>query len=156
MVAIVNTLVMLTSVNTIVMLTSVNAFPMSKSISSATVGTLVRQARLAAGLSQTELGRRIGASRFWVAQFERGKPSAELGLALRAMNALGLTVRIEATSEASDAHRGRQPASHRALAEPGLADVIAHATLTNVTPSAVIGWPTASERPGRSRRSRTS
>ena len=86
---------MLTIVNTRVMLTIVNIPPMSKTLNSAAVGALARQARVTAGLSQTELGRRIGASRFWVAQFEKGKPSAELGLALRAMHALGLTVHIE-------------------------------------------------------------
>jgi hypothetical protein len=46
------------------------------------------------------LGQRIGASRFWVAQFEKGKPSAELGLALRALHALGLKVSVEPHNEA--------------------------------------------------------
>jgi HTH-type transcriptional regulator / antitoxin HipB len=69
--------------------------PMQKSVTPAIIGALVRDARTAAGLSQSELGARIGASRFWVAQFEKGKPSAELGLALKALQALGLTVRVE-------------------------------------------------------------
>jgi DNA-binding XRE family transcriptional regulator len=67
---------------------------MTESINSAVVGSLVRRARTAAGLSQTQLGQRIGASRFWVAQLKKGKPGAELGLAIKAMQAVGLAVRI--------------------------------------------------------------
>jgi DNA-binding XRE family transcriptional regulator len=114
---------------------------MGKSINSAAVGALVRQARLTAGLSQTDLGRRIGASRFWVAQFEKGKPSAELGLALKAMQALGLTVLIEPkNANQRTVRRAAQPKTH----QTDLAKVIAHTTLTSSAPSSVIGWPTAS------------
>lgn len=59
------------------------------------LGALVKEARVGAALTQAALGRRIGASRYWVAEFERGKPSAELGLALKALHALGLSVTIE-------------------------------------------------------------
>jgi DNA-binding XRE family transcriptional regulator len=122
---------------------------MSKSINSTAVGALVRQARLTAGLSQTDLGRRIGASRFWVAQFEKGKPGAELGLALKAMQALGLTVLIEPTKASQRGGRPKlKPKTHRT----DLAKVIAHATLTSSAPSSVIGWPTASAALRRSRK----
>jgi HTH-type transcriptional regulator / antitoxin HipB len=120
---------------------------MAKSINSAAVGALVRQARLMAGLSQTDLGQRIGASRFWVAQFEKGKPGAELGLALKAMHALGLTVLIEPTKASQ---RGARPKPKTRRTD--LAKVIAHATLTESTPSSVIGWPTASASSRRSRK----
>ncbi len=53
----------------------------------------MREGREAAGLTQTQLAERIGASRFWVAAFEQGKPSVELGLALKAIQALGLAIR---------------------------------------------------------------
>ncbi len=69
------------------------------SITAAAMGEAVRQARLKAGLSQSALGDRIGASRFWVAQFEQGKPSAELGLALKAVQAVGLSLAIAASGE---------------------------------------------------------
>lgn len=62
---------------------------MTRTINPAVIGSLVRQARTTAGLSQTELGHRIGASRFWVAQLEKGKPGAELGLAIKALEAVG-------------------------------------------------------------------
>ncbi len=122
---------------------------MNKAVNSAAVGALVRQARTAAGLTQTELGQRIGASRFWVAAFEKGKPSAELGLALKALQALGLSVRIEPRTASE---RGAQPGAPRA---PGhqidLAKVIAGATLSGTAPSSVIGWPTASAHPSSAR-----
>lgn len=50
----------------------------------------IRDARLRQGWTQAQLADRIGASRQWVIALERGKPSAELGTALRAISALGL------------------------------------------------------------------
>jgi HTH-type transcriptional regulator / antitoxin HipB len=122
---------------------------MAKSINSAAVGALVRQARLMAGLSQTDLGQRIGASRFWVAQFEKGKPGAELGLALKAMHALGLTVVIEPKNASQ---RIAPPKARPKTGQTNLAKIIAHATLTSSAPSSVIGWPTASAALRRSRK----
>ncbi|CAN5150402.1 hypothetical protein BH09GEM1_BH09GEM1_22500 [soil metagenome] len=97
------------------------------------IGALIRDARLAAGLSQTELGERIGASRFWVAEFERGKPRAELGLALEAIRALGLVLSIERKDAVSKREKARQTRSgkHRTPQAPAvdLASVIERATL---------------------------
>jgi DNA-binding XRE family transcriptional regulator len=140
---------MLTLVNMRAMLMIVNIRAMSKSINSAAVGELVRQARLTAGLTQTDLGQRIGASRFWVAQFEKGKPSAELGLALKAMHALGLTILIEPKNASQ---RGATLKAQTKTRPTSLAKVIAHATLTSAAPSSVIGWPTVSAASGRSRK----
>ena len=127
-------------VNMYRMLTIINIRAVTKSINSAAVGALVRQSRLKAGLSQTDLGQRIGASRFWVAQFEKGKPSAELGLALKAMHAVGLTVLIQ-SKNASPRGAPRKPQPKTGLTT--LAKVIARATLASSAPSSVIGWPTA-------------
>lgn len=76
---------------------------MPQLMSPAVLGAMVRDARLAAGLSQTALGERIGASRYWIAEFERGKPTAELGLALKAVQALGLTLEVTAPRTPADA-----------------------------------------------------
>jgi len=149
MLMIVHTIQMLTTVNMPAMLMIVNIHAMSKGITSAVVGALVRQARLAAGLSQTDLGQRIGASRFWVAQFEKGKSTAELGLALKAMHALGLTVVIEPKNASQ---RRTRPKSQPNTGLTDLAKVIANTTLPRSAPSAVIGWPTAPRAPGRSRK----
>lgn len=53
------------------------------------IGALLRESRKKTGLGQAELARRIGVSRQWVVEVERGKPRAEMGLVLRALNALG-------------------------------------------------------------------
>jgi DNA-binding XRE family transcriptional regulator len=65
----------------------------------------VREGREAAGLTQTQLAERIGASRFWVAAFEKGKPSVELGLALKAIQALGLPISIRPPIRDRSGHR---------------------------------------------------
>lgn len=116
---------------------------MPHDVNAATIGSLVRETRTAAGVTQTELGNRIGASRFWVAEFEKGKPGAELGLALKALAALGLTLRVEPKGVAVDTPRPE--ASHKKSGRTDLlATVIARTTLTKTARSSVGGWPTAS------------
>ena len=123
---------------------------MTTPLNSAAVGALVRETRVADGLTQTQLGERIDASRFWVAAFEKGKPSAELGLALKAIHALGLTITIAPHGESSvDTPRSRATApqrkqEHQIKADTSLANVVAHATLTHAAPSSVTGWPSIS------------
>ncbi len=58
------------------------------------LGGAVRDARLRQGWTQAELADRIGASRQWVISLERGKASAELGTALRAVAALGMVANL--------------------------------------------------------------
>ncbi len=57
-------------------------------------GAVVRDARLRNHLTQAQLAGRIGTSRQWVIALERGKATAELGMALRAVSALGLVADI--------------------------------------------------------------
>lgn len=73
------------------------------------IGAIVRQARAEAGITQAALAARIGASRFWVADLERGKPRAELGLTLKALRALGLAVAIEPKKHALHEEKGTGP-----------------------------------------------
>lgn len=120
-------------------------FPMTKPINPAVIGALVREGCEAAGLTQTQLAERIGASRFWVAAFEKGKPSVELGLALMAIQALGMSIRIQPEQDASTqqaSEPARRPSAGRS-GEISLATIIANATLTHVAPSQVTGWPGA-------------
>lgn len=58
------------------------------------LGKLIRGRRRALGLGQKELADRVGVSRLWIIEFERGKPRAEVGLVLRTLNALGLELDI--------------------------------------------------------------
>jgi DNA-binding XRE family transcriptional regulator len=110
---------------------------MTNPINPAVVGALVREGREAAGLTQTQLAERIGASRFWVAAFEKGKPSVELGLALKAIQALGLVISIGPSHTRSVG----TPSAHSLTDGITLDRVIAHATLTHAAPSKVVGWP---------------
>ena len=120
---------------------------MIKPINPAVIGALVREGRDAAGLTQTQLAERIGASRFWVAAFEKGKPSVELGLALKAIQALGLAISIapsHTVSVGTPRERGTPPKTRSVdpLTDGSTLDsVIANATLTHVAPSKVVGWP---------------
>lgn len=58
------------------------------------LGAAIRDARLGKGWTQAELAVRIGTSRQWVISLERGKASAELGTALRAVAALGMVATL--------------------------------------------------------------
>lgn len=66
-----------------------------RSLTPKDIGALAREARIGASLTQAQLGAKIGASRYWVAEFERGNPGAELGLALKALRVLKLVLIIE-------------------------------------------------------------
>lgn len=58
------------------------------------VGLVIRERRRALGLAQRELARRLGVSRQWVSDVERGKPRADVALVLRALTALGMTIEV--------------------------------------------------------------
>jgi transcriptional regulator with XRE-family HTH domain len=58
------------------------------------LGRLIRDRRRKQGWSQARLGERIGASRFWVADVEKGKPTVEAGLVLSALRALDLEIAV--------------------------------------------------------------
>jgi HTH-type transcriptional regulator/antitoxin HipB len=58
------------------------------------LAALVRGRREDLGLSQAELADRAGVSRKWIYQFEAGKPTAELRLILRVLDALGLVLDV--------------------------------------------------------------
>jgi HTH-type transcriptional regulator / antitoxin HipB len=54
------------------------------------IGALIRSRRRALGLSQADLAGKLGISRLWITEIERGKPRASLVLVLQALSALGL------------------------------------------------------------------
>jgi HTH-type transcriptional regulator / antitoxin HipB len=60
------------------------------------LGAIIRDKRKRLGLDQSTLANRIGVSRQWVIEIEHGHPRAELGLVLRALDALG--IRLDASS----------------------------------------------------------
>ena len=81
------------------------------------LGLRVRDQRRARGWSQTDLARRIGASRFWVGEMENGKETVELGLVLKVLRALDLACDVrDAGVPASDASASSQTQSQSAAA----------------------------------------
>ena len=60
------------------------------------LGLVIRDRRRKLKLSQTDLARKAGAGRQWVVAIEHGKSRAELGLVLRTLSALGLSLTIDA------------------------------------------------------------
>jgi y4mF family transcriptional regulator len=56
----------------------------------ADLGAIIRDRRKQLKLDQATFAKRIGVSRQWVIEIERGHARAELGLALRAVDALNI------------------------------------------------------------------
>jgi HTH-type transcriptional regulator/antitoxin HipB len=66
----------------------------------AQLGAFIAAVRRAHGLSQDELARRLGVSRVWLGQVERGKASPRLDLVLRVLNELEITLAVSTENEA--------------------------------------------------------
>jgi HTH-type transcriptional regulator / antitoxin HipB len=62
----------------------------------ADLGALIRTTRQKLRLDQLTLAKKIGVSRLWLVEIEKGKPRAEIGLVLRALDALH--IRLNATT----------------------------------------------------------
>ena len=69
----------------------------------------IKKARNDELLTQDELASRVEVGRQWVYRLENGEPGVSLGLVLRALNVLGLTLRIDTGEKEKDA-----PASAKA------------------------------------------
>src|SRR5258708_1793177 len=61
----------------------------------ADLGAAIRDRRTKLGLGQGALARKVGVSRQWIVEAEKGKPRAEIGLLLRTIQALGIALVIE-------------------------------------------------------------
>lgn len=115
MLTLVHTCGMLTIINIPHMWTITNTNATMRFLTPRELGALVRDTRLSAGVTQAGLGAQIGASRYWVAEFERGKAGAELGLTLKALRALKLVLTVEHEEEVSR----RERENGRAMGEAG-------------------------------------
>lgn len=62
------------------------------------IGALIRDQRKNQQLDQAKLAEKVGVNRRWVLEVERGKPRAEIGLVLKTLEALGLTLSVETTT----------------------------------------------------------
>lgn len=97
------------------------------------IGTLVRATRVTRGLNQQELADKLGVSRWWVIEFEGGKPTARLDIVLRALAELEISLTASVDGEIGEPTDNRPPAPASpididAIADTGLGSENAAAT----------------------------
>jgi HTH-type transcriptional regulator / antitoxin HipB len=73
------------------------------------LGALIRDARRKKGLDQSSLAAHVGVSRQWVVAIEKGKPGAPIGLVLRTLGALGISLDADESPRAG-ARKGQHEA----------------------------------------------
>jgi HTH-type transcriptional regulator / antitoxin HipB len=73
----------------------------------ADLGALIRNTRKKLRLDQSTLAKKIGVSRLWLVEIEKGKPRAEIGLVLRTLDALRITL----TATTSEQRPPKRPQS---------------------------------------------
>lgn len=66
------------------------------------LGATIRDHRRRQGLDQQELAEKIGVSRQWLIEVEKGKARAQVGLVLRALDALGIALSLVMGDTVSD------------------------------------------------------
>ncbi|MGC8551044.1 MAG: helix-turn-helix domain-containing protein [Acidobacteriaceae bacterium] len=69
------------------------------------MAAFIRERRVKLGMDQSDLAEKAGTSRKWIVEVEQGKPRAEIGLVLRTLKALGvsLDIAVDPTQRVSDA-----------------------------------------------------
>ena len=69
------------------------------------LGAFIRERRAKLGMDQSDLAEKAGTSRKWIVEVEQGKPRAEIGLILRTLKTLGvsLDIAVDRTKKASAA-----------------------------------------------------
>jgi HTH-type transcriptional regulator/antitoxin HipB len=60
----------------------------------ADLGAFIRERRIKLGMDQSDLAEKAGTSRKWIVEVEQGKPRAEIGLVLRTLKTLGVSLDI--------------------------------------------------------------
>lgn len=64
------------------------------------IGAIIRRARRSAGLTQTELGKKVGMRQATISKLEKGEPATQLSTLLDALTALGLEIIIDQRGKA--------------------------------------------------------
>ena len=60
------------------------------------LGAFIRERRVKLAMDQSDLAEKAGTSRKWIVEVEQGKPRAEIGLVLRTLKALGVSLDLAA------------------------------------------------------------
>lgn len=64
----------------------------------ADLGATIRDHRVKLGMDQRSLAEKVGVGRQWIVEVEQGKTRAQIGLLLRTINVLGISLSVETTS----------------------------------------------------------
>src|ERR1035438_7555420 len=64
----------------------------------ADLGAFIRERRTTLGLDQISLAKKAGTSRKWLVEVEQGKPGAEIGLILRTLKSLEISIELGSDS----------------------------------------------------------
>lgn len=86
------------------------------------LGLAIRSRRKELGWDQATLAKQVGVTRQWVIDIEKGKPRAELALAIRALRVLGLSLTVEANPQDADS-RSSSGGKQRVGAETPTLDI---------------------------------
>lgn len=73
------------------------------------IGALIKARRRSLGMSQADLASKLGTSRLWITEIERGKPRASLVLILQALSALGVELSTDDEGKGAKQLKTRSP-----------------------------------------------
>ncbi len=86
------------------------------------LASLVKSRRKGMGLTQVALAKKIGVKPLWISQFENGKATVQLGLVLRTLKVMDLSITIGLP--AADSLREDDAAYSSYAQDSGAADII--------------------------------
>ena len=74
------------------------------------LGAFIRERRTKLRMDQIALAKKAGTSLKWLVEVEQGKPGAEIGLILRALKSLEISIDVEADSPVETTSQGKAKA----------------------------------------------
>ena len=74
------------------------------------LGAFIRERRTKLGMDQISLAKKAATSRKWLVEVERGKPGAEIGLILRTLKNLEISIDLEADTLVATPTPGKETA----------------------------------------------
>ena len=74
------------------------------------LGAFIRERRTRLGMDQIALAKKAGTSRKWLVEVEQGKPGAEIGLILRTLKSLEISIILAADTLVATPTPGKEKA----------------------------------------------
>ena len=74
------------------------------------LGAFIRERRTRLGMDQIALAKKAGTSRKWLVEVEQGKPGAEIGLILRTLKSLEISINLAADTLVATPTPGKKKA----------------------------------------------